>query len=78
VPLIEIEKELAAHREKAGKPTQAPNGARVEKGKTTEVIAPKIGVAQRTIERAMTVMQKAKPEEKEQLRSGESYLQLNP
>ena len=67
MPLIEIEKELAAQRKKAGKPTIPSNEGKVGKGETAEIIAPKIGVSRPTLERAMTVMQKAKPEEKEQL-----------
>jgi len=79
VPLVEIEKELAKQQQGARNDlTSTSNDVEVERPGATARAAKKIGVSEPTLARAMTVMQKAKPEEKEQLRSGESYLQLNP
>jgi len=73
VPLVEIEKEIASQNAKAGKKlTPASFDAWVERPRATARAAKKIGVSEPTLARAMTVMQKAKPEEKEQLRRGEA------
>jgi len=54
--LLEVEKELAKRRELGGK-TLESNDARV--GKATGLVAKKIGLSEKTFERAKTVIEKA-------------------
>ena len=63
VPPVEIEKEIAAQNEKAGKKlTPTSNDVGVERPGATARAAKKIGVSEPTLARAMTVMQKEQVE----------------
>jgi ParB-like chromosome segregation protein Spo0J len=78
VPLMEIEKALAKKRQvrggKNGRDIQlglAPEDAKPElKAKTTEVVAKKVGLSPRTLERGKRIMEDASEEDKQKLREG--------
>ena len=82
VPLLEIEKALARKRKseggKAGRDLQlglAPSVAEpVFKAKAAEVVAKKVGLSTRTLERGKKILEEASEEEKEKLREGKASI----
>jgi ParB-like chromosome segregation protein Spo0J len=85
VPLLEIEKALAKKRQvtggKNGRNLQlglAPDDAKLDfsafKGKATAVVAKKVGVSTRTLERGKKILEKASEEDKQQLREGKTSI----
>jgi ParB-like chromosome segregation protein Spo0J len=78
VPLLEIEKALAKKRQarggKNGRDIQlglAPEDAKPEfKAKAAEVVAKKVGLSPRTLERGKRIMEDASEEDKQKLREG--------
>jgi len=69
LPLIEIERELAKKRMLAGNPI--PN---LGKGRTTEIVAEKIGISHGLLEMALWLIKNAPKEELDKLRSGEKSI----
>jgi ParB-like chromosome segregation protein Spo0J len=82
VPLMEIEKALAKKRKsqggKNGRDLQlgiAPDDANpILKAKAAEVVAKKIGLSTRTLERGKKILEKASEEEKQKLRDGKTSI----
>ena len=82
VPLLEIEKALAKKRQsnggKKGRDIQlglASNDAEPSpKSKATDIVAKKIGLSTRTIERGKKIMEKASEDEKRKLREGKTSI----
>ncbi|MCW4009491.1 MAG: ParB N-terminal domain-containing protein [Candidatus Bathyarchaeota archaeon] len=82
VPLLEIERALAKNRKiqggKTGRELQlglAPNDAEpVLKAKAAEVVAKKVGLSTRTLERGKKILQEASEEDKEKLREGKASI----
>ena len=82
VPLLEIEKALAKKRQsnggKRGRDIQlglASNDAEPSpKSKATDIVAKKIGLSTRTIERGKKIMEKASEDEKRKLREGKTSI----
>ncbi|HTY74419.1 MAG TPA: ParB N-terminal domain-containing protein [Candidatus Nanoarchaeia archaeon] len=78
VPLMEIEKAIAKNRQvrggKNGRDIQlgiAPEDAKPEpKGKTVEVVAKRVGLSPRTLERGKRIIEDASEEDKQKLREG--------
>lgn len=66
IPLLQIEKELAAKRQEKGK-TLASNDA---KGKSAQIVAKKIGISTATFERGEKIFKSAPPKIKDQVRRG--------
>jgi N6-adenosine-specific RNA methylase IME4 len=77
IPLLEIERQLAEKRMKAGKElpdTLVPIGTRVENGKATEIVAAKVGVSPRTYYRAQFILANAEQCELADARVGEKSI----
>jgi ParB-like chromosome segregation protein Spo0J len=82
VPLLEIEKALAKKRQskggKNGRDMQlglASEDAEVEpKAKAAEVVAKKVGVSTRTLERGKKIIEKASEDDKQKLRDGKTSI----
>jgi len=82
VPLLEIEKALAKKRQskggKNGRDIQlglAPEDAKPDlKAKAAEVVAKKVGLSTRTLERGKRIMQDASEEDKQRLREGKASI----
>jgi len=69
LPLIEIERELAKKRMLAGNPV--PN---LDKGRTTEIVAKKIGISHGLLEMALWLIENAPEEELDKVRYGEKSI----
>jgi ParB-like chromosome segregation protein Spo0J len=82
VPLLEIEKELAKKRKveagKMGRDIQlglAPDDAEPKfKAKATEIVAKKVGLSPRTLERGKRILEDATEEDKQKLRDGKASI----
>jgi ParB-like chromosome segregation protein Spo0J len=82
IPLLEIEKELAKKRKveagKIGRDIQlglAPDGAAPKfKAKASEVIAKKVGLSTRTLDRGKKILEAASEEDKQKLRDGKASI----
>ncbi len=82
VPLMEIEKALAKRRQirggKNGREIQlglAPDDAKPAfKAKATEVVAKKVGLSPRTLERGKRIIEDASEEDKQRLREGKASI----
>ena len=82
IPLMEIEKALSKKRQVKGGETGrnlqlglAPNGAKPAfKSKATDVVAKKVGLSARTLERGKRILKDASEEDKQKLREGRASI----
>lgn len=71
IPLLEIEKEIAAKRQLVGKTSPSDEG---KVGEATGIVANEIGMSKTTFERARKIIEKAPEDIKENLRQGKSTI----